>query len=274
MINLLQNIKTLDLEYDDLDHIPPLTPSDWYDISVTYRSHFYQDFFFPVKMVFNEKIIGIGELIINDKIGWLGMIVIEKSFRGKGLGTILTEHLIQLAKKENCESIFLLATPLGEPVYKKLGFQTDSQYLFFVNESNVSLSKNYNNIFPFQPKDESEVFTLDQIAMGENRSEVLKPHLEKGWVLKENEKVEGFFLPTLGNGLVIANNDSAGFQLLEKKESLGQTQIVLPEQNQNAIQFLKEKKYTHYRTATFMFLGKMKKWNPEMVYCRIGGYIG
>lgn len=269
-------IQVLKLEEEDLKYLKPLSPEGWGDITFVYRLHINQDYFFPIKLVFENKIIGVAELIVNNNIGWIGNIVVDKSFRNQGLGKKLTERLIEMAKQKQCDSIYLLATPLGKYVYQKLDFIENGRYLFF---KNVALQKPVqisNNIFPYKSKYKKEILQLDQEAMGEDRSQLLILHLEGGWVYKQEgqEKINGFYLPDLTNGLIISNNQNAGLELIKKREAMGENAIALPEQCTATIQFLKQRGYKEYRQATFMFLGKMKTWNPQMVFSRIGGYIG
>ena len=115
----------------DLKYISTLTPDGWYDVTPLYEMNLNQDYFFPIKLIVENKVIGVGELIINDKNGWLGNIIVSKEFRNQGLGKKLTKRLIEIANANDCESIYLLATPLGKTVYQKLGFQEKGKYLFF-----------------------------------------------------------------------------------------------------------------------------------------------
>ncbi len=261
---------------NDLKHISSLTPDGWYDVTFVYEMHLNQDYFFPIKLVLDEKIIGVAELIINDKIGWLGNIIVDKKFRNQGLGKKLTEHLIEIAKAKGCESIYLLATPLGRSVYRKLGFQEQGKYLFYEKGKTFLSKAKDESIFPFEKKYKEALFDLDKKAMGEDRSKILALHLDQAFVYKSpNEhKISAFFMPNLGDGVIISNNIIAGFELIKKRETLGKERVIVPEENTEVIDFLIKNNYTHFRDATFMYLGKMKTWNPKMVFSRIGGYIG
>ena len=235
-----------------------------------------QEYFFPIKLVAENKIIGVGELVLNGKIGWLGNIIVSKEFRNQGLGKKLTERLIRIANAKGCESIYLLATPLGKTVYQKLGFQESGKYLFF-KKGEMSFPEEKNeSIIPFDKKYQKEIFDLDKIAMGEDRSKVLGLHLEQSFVYKNpnKDKISGFFIPSLGDGVIICNNIIAGFEFIKKRETFGMERIIIPEECEETIEFLIQNKYTYFRDATFMFLGKLKKGNPKMVYSRIGGYLG
>lgn len=273
---MLDKIQIQELKKEDLKYLAPLSPEGWGDITLVYQDHINQDYFSPIKLTLEERIIGIGELIVNGEIGWLGNIVVDKSFRNGGLGKVLTKELIEMASKKKCTSVYLLATPLGKYVYKKLGFKENGKYLFFKNTKFSPSDFISNNIFPFKPRYKKAILKLDQEAMGEDRSKVLLPHLENGWVYKEEKKedINGFFLSTLSNGLIISNNQQAGLSLIKKRENLGKDDIALPEQCIETIDFLQQRGYKEYRQATFMYLGKMKIWNPQMVFSRIGGYLG
>lgn len=261
---------------EDIPFLTEITPSDWNDIALIYRAHFNQDYFFPIKIILKNKIVGVGELIINGNIGWLGNIVVRNEFRNQGFGKLITERLIEIAYEKKCESIYLLATPLGKFVYEKLNFQTNGKYLFFINSTDPKKEKNNNNILPYNKIYKDDVLNLDKLAMGEDRSKVLIHYLEDGWIYKKpnDSNASGFFLPNLGDGLIICNNKLTGLELINKRTSMGKPYIVFPEENETLISHLKQNRYSEYRQATFMYLGKMKTWNPKMVYSRIGGFIG
>lgn len=274
--NMKASFSIEELLSNDLKYISTLTPDGWYDVTFIYEMHMNQEYFFPIKLVVENKIIGVGELVLNGEIGWLGNIIVSKEFRNQGLGKKLTERLIKMAKVKDCESIYLLATPLGKRVYQKLGFQEDGKYLFFKKGEMTFPEEKNESIIPFDKKYQNEIFKLDKEAMGEDRSKVLALHLEHSFVYKkaEEDKISGFFIPTLGDGVIICNNIIAGFEFIKKRETFGMERIIVTEECTAAIDFLIQNNYTQFRDAAFMYLGKMKEWNPEMVFSRIGGYLG
>ena len=48
-------------------------------------------------------------------------------YRGKGIASALLNHALDLGAKQGCNCATLQASPLGEPVYKKLGMDIYSQ---------------------------------------------------------------------------------------------------------------------------------------------------
>lgn len=65
---------------------------------------------------------GILFLDVNNDAG-LHMIGLKKDFRGLGFGRAMTSHLLYHAAKNKSEAVHLVASKLGSPIYKKLGFQ-------------------------------------------------------------------------------------------------------------------------------------------------------
>ncbi len=62
-----------------------------------------------------------------ESVGWIAMILVDEQYRGQGIGTRLVERAIaHLREQPGVRSIRLDATPLGKPLYEKLGFR--SQY--------------------------------------------------------------------------------------------------------------------------------------------------
>lgn len=55
-------------------------------------------------------------------VGWISMVLVEQSIRGRGIGKALMNHALELAAELGCKSIRLDATPLGQPLYESLGF--------------------------------------------------------------------------------------------------------------------------------------------------------
>jgi ribosomal protein S18 acetylase RimI-like enzyme len=55
-------------------------------------------------------------------IAWIAMVLVKKSYRGRGIGTALMEHALRHLDERGTITVRLDATPLGQPVYERLGF--------------------------------------------------------------------------------------------------------------------------------------------------------
>ena len=60
---------------------------------------------------------------ITRKSGIIEDVVVKENQRGKGIGKLLVNNLIEKAKKNNCDKIILSSSEKNLKFYQKLGFQ-------------------------------------------------------------------------------------------------------------------------------------------------------
>jgi hypothetical protein len=166
----------------------------------------------------------------------------------------------------------LIATDLGAPVYEKLGFTIDTEYLFFNEIRPVTTSQDVR-IVPFEEGFRQSVLALDSNATGEKRDVLVNLHLQDATVCVIDGKVKGYYLPTLGDGLVIAETDEAGAALMHLRLS-NRSHACFPSDNQAASKMMHDYGYHPHRVAKRMFYGDKPRWNPKMMFNRIGGNLG
>jgi len=256
----------------DLNAVAGLQPDGWPDIFPSIEYYCKSDFCFPLKATLAGKVIGIGTAIIHGNTAWLGHIIVSPNHRNAGIGSAITKALIDLSQRNSCRSLQLIATTLGEPVYKKFGFEVVTQYLFF--DHGMSLSPQTSpEISPFQKPHEEALFELDRFVSGEDRKKLLCDHLNNSFVFVENNLLKGFYMPTLGEGLILADSPAAGLALM-KLRTASTKKFCIPMVNENALNFLSQHGFTEYRKASRMILGEKVMWDGSKVYSRIGGNLG
>jgi GNAT superfamily N-acetyltransferase len=256
----------------DIDSLPQIQPADWTDIRIPISSYLEPEYCYPFKAVIDGALVGTGTAILHEKSGWLSTIVTHGQYRNQGIGKHITEHLLEFLQKQNCEYIYLIATELGEPVYKKVGFITESRYNTYknINIENLSISE---NIKPYQSDYKQAIFELDKIMSGEDRSQHLEAFLLNSFVYFESEKVEGAYFPSFGDGLIVANTETAGLELMKKRFQIF-NMASFPEENKIANDFMLLSGYEPVMYPTRMYFGKKMTWKPEGLYNRVGGNIG
>lgn len=255
----------------DLQHISALQPEGWLPIIPYYEFYVNSNFCFPIKAVIADKIVGIGAANYHELSGWLGHIIVDKQFRNLGIGTAVTKALMDQLYQLQAKTISLVATPMGEPIYHKLGFQKESVYVFLHNGKTTAPSESI--ILPFESQFKEAILKMDKNISGENRSKLLDLHLTKAHVVVEHGSLTGFYIPTLGEGLILAETKQTGELLMRLKHS----QIdyaAIPIENQAAITFLKDHGFTEFRRAVRMWLGEKLLWQPDKIFGRIGGHLG
>jgi GNAT superfamily N-acetyltransferase len=256
----------------DLDLLPQIQPHDWNDIRIPISSYLEPNYIFPFKAEIDGVLVGTGTAILHEKTGWLATIVTHSEYRNQGIGKQITDHLLTFLQNHNCEYIYLIATALGEPVYKKVGFITESRYDLYkdINLEHLAISKNIN---PYQSDYKQAIFEFDKPISGEDRSQHLEDFLVDSFVYLQNGNMEGFYLPNLGDGLIVANTPEAGIELMKKRFQKFNL-ASFPQANKAAQDFMKSHGYKSVATPARMHFQKPMPWKPEGLYNRVGGNIG
>lgn len=74
----------------------------------------------------DSRVVGTAATIpYEDKFAWIGMVLVDPEYRGRGIGTRLLEKAIAFLDEGKIPTMKLDATPLGKPLYEKLGFLTE-----------------------------------------------------------------------------------------------------------------------------------------------------
>ncbi len=270
-------MQTQPITIDDIKDIVPLQPEGWPDLGMSFKFYIEHKWCHPFKYVVDGMMMGIGTLIQYGSTAWLAHIIVADEFRNQGLGKRIVLHLIGEAKKQKFESVSLIATDLGYPVYLKTGFVKQGQYLFFERENPydtlVQSTLVSDQIKPYDIRFKDDINTLDYYASGENRSWLLKEHLESAYLYIKADEVLGYYLPDLGEGLIIGATPEAGIELLKLKCNSGK-KVVLPQENTAGIAFLMENGFSPKLSVARMTWGKPIQFKPEQLYNRIAGNFG
>lgn len=251
-------------------------PREWNtNIAQRFALSFGIPYFYPIVAEFAGEIVGCANGLLNETTGWLGNILVLPEFRGHGIGSSLTSHLVEYFRQHGCKSQLLVATKLGEPVYAKFGFTVSSTDTFLRSDKAIP-ARPTSRVRRAEPGDFEAMIELDQEITGEKRAAFLERFLDKGWVFQAgvNEPVTGFFLPDLESGPILARDATAGLELLQYKLGLGCTFVVVPTSNQPALDLLLSAGFLVENTAARMTLGAELEWIPERVFSRGGGFCG
>lgn len=150
------------------------------------------------------KLVGtVTTINYNDEVAWIGMVLVNKEYRGQGISkTLLSAILKQLT---SCKSIKLDATPAGQPVYKKIGFEDEYIISRMINPDFHQSLGIIGETVPqqIQKKDIPEIIKFDKQAFGADRSRLISALIhdfpKKCLVLKHGNEISGFALGRRGN---------------------------------------------------------------------------
>lgn len=261
------------ITYPDLEEIKRLQPGDWSDIIPHLKFYIDADFCHPVKAIYDQRIVGIGASIVFQNTSWLGHIIVDAGYRNQGIGYQLVKKLIDNPDFKPANPVLLTATKLGEPVYKKIGFRPVTDYVFFNRTEAWTPCPVSKHIIPYEKAFRSGILAMDERVTGEDRQRVLTPHLNSALLYVADNILQGFYMPDLGEGPIIAETKEAGIDLMKIKYD-HVDKAVLPAENAIAIDFLKENGFAETSKGLRMILGNDFNWQPASIYSRIGGNIG
>ena len=261
----------LPLLHSDLPAVKELQPPDWSDIIPSIEFYLRAPFCHPVKIAEGGRLLGIGATYHHGDTAWLAHIIVHPSARNRGVGLAITKALVDSAK--SVDTIYLVATSMGEPVYLKAGFTTECEYIFYSRTGHSHPFPPSENIRSYDDRYRRDMLGLDRVICGENREAAMNEHLPHAMVYSEGNRIDGAYLPSWGDGLIIARTVKAGIALMQERLKK-HDKAVLPAANIAGIQFLEANGFTEEKRAKRMRLGRERAWQPQNIYNRIAGKLG
>ena len=124
----------------DLDFTENYLDSDWQDKTFQYLDYARQNLQYQAFIAETEgKVVGsvgcqlfagLYPLIFNEKsrrYGYIWGLYVEKQYRRRGIGKLLTNTAVDYLKSIDCTRVVLHASPQGKPVYESLNFVSSNQ---------------------------------------------------------------------------------------------------------------------------------------------------
>jgi len=222
--------------------------------------------------------LGTTTTCVFDSVAWIAMVLVEKSVRGRGIGTGLLKHAIDYLKERNVKTIRLDATPAGRPIYEKLGFVPEyelARYEGISQKSEVRLLT--SDLRPLT----CDIIDFDRRMTGTNREKMLARLFEKFpelvRVVRRDNQVQGYVAGRPGAnatqvGPCIATG-SAGVSLLSDARSrcVGKSVFLdVPLDNAGAVKMAEAAQLTVQRCFTRMHLGEPAKDDVQAIWASSG----
>lgn len=261
------------LNPNDIQQLPSIQPPTWYDIRPIHEFYVQAPYCYTCKAEIGNEMVGAGTVIFHDDVAWLAHILVHENHRKKGIGKAISEHVLNAALNKGLKTVYLKATDLGAPVYTKLGFELETEYLIykdFTYEVNMDDSE---YIRPYVEGYKEDILALDQAISGENRIDNLCLYLKTGFVYIKDDVLKGFYLPDCGEGLIVSNDKDSGIALIQKRLKEKPTAI-FPKENRHATAFMNQLNIEPVGTIRRMRFGEERPLDLSGIYNRIGGNLG
>ncbi len=196
-------------------------------------------------------------------LAWIGMMLVHPDHRRKGIGSALMQRALEYLNATGVECIKLDATPVGEPVYTRLGFQQEWRFHRWQKSSDESPA----TVLPSSPRTLSS--ELDLAAFGVDRGHWLKMlAADSAVVVTDN----GFGMLRTGRvatylGPITADGPDAAADIVDTLLNSVHGPVVwdMPSPNTAGEQLARSRGFEPVRDLTRMWLGK-RLLAPELKY--------
>jgi GNAT superfamily N-acetyltransferase len=120
--------------------------------------------------------VGTTNTCIFGSVAWIAMVLVDTEVRGRGVGKALMQHALAFLDQQGVRTVRLDATPMGQPLYEKLGFV--AEYNLVRYEGALKPFEDHPKdmlllVTTSQEKDWDEVVKLDQSISNTDRRKLL-----------------------------------------------------------------------------------------------------
>jgi GNAT superfamily N-acetyltransferase len=116
--------------------------------------------------------VGTTTVCIFGPVAWVAMVLVDVAVRGRGVGTALMRHALAVLDGCGVRSVRLDATPLGRPLYEKLGF--GAQFELARYEGILTPAAAVVDVEPAGPGQFEELVALDRDVTATDRGKLLR----------------------------------------------------------------------------------------------------
>jgi GNAT superfamily N-acetyltransferase len=234
------------------------------------------------------QVVGTATTIIYEgRLAWVGMVLVDPDFRGKGIGTAVLESAIAYLDGQRVPCIKLDATPQGKPLYERLGFRAEYEIERCLLRRTGGRIGGDASQAPCQGENLTAALAIDRDVFGANRSAVLRsiaraaPELVA--LAQDDSGLQGYALGRKGShadhlGPWVARNARAAQDLLDRflERTLRDVIVVdILTDNPWARALAANKGFEFSRTLTRMYRGTNEHPGlPEIVCAILGPELG
>ncbi len=121
------------------------------------------------------QVVGTACACTFDTVAWVNLVLVDDLHRGRGIGTSLMRTVLAWLEQRNVPSIRLDATPLGRPIYEKLGFNVEYELTRFEGTlPALPIDVSAGRVTTAQASDLPSIVRLDQRITGTNRDKLIR----------------------------------------------------------------------------------------------------
>jgi GNAT superfamily N-acetyltransferase len=223
--------------------------------------------------------VGTTATTVFDSIGWLEMVLVDEAFRGQGIGKQLMRHALACLDGRGVPTARLDATPLGRPLYEKLGFVAEYE---LARMEGIAAGGTAGEHVSVAAEDLDAICALDLQATGTNRRRLLEGlHRERPEAMQlfvADGVSTGYATARIGSratqiGPIVARSAAAGEALADAAllRYAGQPVFLdIPVQSAAAMHWAESRGLRVQRHLTRMVRGAPVADRPDLLWAGFG----
>jgi ribosomal protein S18 acetylase RimI-like enzyme len=193
-------------------------------------------------------LVGMVGATIYSTFAYIGMMGVHQQFQRRGIGLALMQSLLNWLAEKNVTMVQLDASPAGQPMYEKLGFEAQEQVFALEWKHSFPVARFSQVPGPVRPSDLAELVEIDARIFGAERGKIFSVLLEtypgRSFLLRNAlGKITGYlFLQKHRVGpWVMLEPDGTEALLLAALSTceVGSVSVLVPELNQRALALLR-----------------------------------
>jgi GNAT superfamily N-acetyltransferase len=227
-------------------------------------------------------VVGTAVATVNGPVAWVGTIWVRRTHRRRGLGTALTDAVIDAATEAGARTLVLVATDRGRPLYEKMGFEVQTWYRTLEAPGTAGSDDGAGPVRSFEPADLPAMIALDRIATGEDRATVLTALARPDGtrvLARSDGTVRGFVAraPWGGGATVAPDVDDALTILAARRRASPPDKRVrcgILLENEAGSEALERAGWTEAWRAPRLLRGEPMDWHPEHLWGQFNHAMG
>jgi ribosomal protein S18 acetylase RimI-like enzyme len=260
------------LEHNDLAFVHKMTMTEnWNDRIEDIRRMFDCDPNGSFMAELAGQAVGHVFTIKYGKLGWVGLLIVRKEYRRKGIGRLLTEKAKDHLLSERTKTVKLEAVPTISDLYRKLGFVDEYDSLRFVGTAKKVSSVKSRSVTLMNRRTMADLARFDAAFFGEDRTKVLS-RLYEGFpqlcfVSRTGSEINGYIMCRiaesgykLGPWVCDPGNIEVARDLLMaclcRLEPKSKVYVGVPAVNLSAVEILQEIGFQQYSKSIRMWFGE------------------
>lgn len=225
--------------------------------------------------------VGTTTTCVFGSVAWIAMVLVDTAHRSQGIGKALLQHALAYLDRRGIPSVRLDATPMGQPLYEKLGFVVEYPLARYDGVAPAKNGSAAADGVTAPAGGLEEILELDRAVTATERSKLLRrlfAERPEAWrIVRQQGKLAGFLTIRLGSNAVhlgpcLATAEAGPLLLTEAWQRLAGQRVFIdiPQGNTPAVRWAEARGLALQRPLMRMCRGPA----PAEDYTRIWASFG